>query len=68
MSKIRQPVIAASLVIQLRIGSLVSFDDQTIGKQPLNCSIQGSRSEFYLTRGVLGYFLHNPVAVQVAIG
>src|SRR5215467_15718073 len=67
-AELGQPVIAASGIIQFRRGAFVRFLDEFGLYQAFDRSIEGSGPEAHFSRSAIQDFLHDPVAVLLAIG
>ena len=52
-----------AFIVELRIGTLVGFDNQSIAQQAFDCAVERAWSKTDLAAGVFRDFLHDPVAV-----
>ena len=68
VAQLGQPVVAATLVIQRRIGSLIGFFDQALVEHPLDRAIQRARPHPNNSAAQLADIPHDRVTVLLAIG
>src|SRR5579859_2234131 len=67
LAEARQPVVAAALIVQRGIGPFIRFDDQSIEQHLFDGTIERSWPNTHLSARVRGNFLHDTVAMSLAI-
>src|SRR5207253_10231629 len=61
-AKVREPVVAPSLVVECRIGALIPLDNQSLPEHLLDRTVECPRPEAHFPLRVAVHFLHNAVA------
>jgi hypothetical protein len=63
-----EAVVAAALVVVLGVGALFEFFDEILFEEAFDGAVEGAGTEADFAGGAFGDFLHDGIAVAVAVG